>query len=490
MRSLLRLLVRLVVGLAIITVTIVLIRALDARKLPDLRAWHTVELESEYRVRRDGDIDDFATYLAQEQRVFDELNQKLYATSPASELSGVSRFTRNSPFNSQNHERDWNRTVELIPEEPIGGVLMLHGLTDSPYSMRSTAELFHARGFYVLALRLPGHGTAPGALRHASAEDWQAVVEPAAQHIRSIIGADRPFVVAGYSNGGLLGVNYTLDALGDDTLPMPNQLMLMSPAIGVSPFAIFATWHKALSWLPFFEKFQWQDVLPEYDPYKYNSFPKSAGHETYALTQLVQERLSLLGATESAGRFPPVMAFVPLVDASVSTADTANYLFARLNRPVDELVIYDVNQFGPIKQFLRSDYKTELSNAWDNSERRFGLTVVTNRTQDSDTMLARTSLGGHVSEHPIEGRWPDLVYSLSHVAIPFPHTDTWYGDSSAIQGKQVSLGTLAPRGEKKALIVPAELLLRLRYNPFYAYQASRVNEVIEGLIPHDKHPSD
>ncbi len=44
---------RVVIALAIVTVTIILVRALDVRKLPELRVWHTVELESEYRARRD-----------------------------------------------------------------------------------------------------------------------------------------------------------------------------------------------------------------------------------------------------------------------------------------------------------------------------------------------------------------------------------------------------------------------------------------------------
>jgi alpha-beta hydrolase superfamily lysophospholipase len=50
-------------------------------------------------------------------------------------------------------------------------VLLLHGLTDSPYSMRALAELFAARGWYVVGLRLPGHGTAPAALTRVTWQD-------------------------------------------------------------------------------------------------------------------------------------------------------------------------------------------------------------------------------------------------------------------------------------------------------------------------------
>ena len=482
MRFLIRFITRAVIAVTIVTVTIILVRALDARKLPELRVWHTVELESEYRARRDGDIDGFAAYLAQEQRVFDELNEKIYSAVPADEQVAPSRYTQDSPFNSQNHATNWNRTVELVPDAPTGGVLMLHGLTDSPYSMRSTAELFRANGFYVLALRLPGHGTVPAALRHARSEDWQAVIEPAARHVRSVIDDEQPFLIVGYSNGGALAVNYALDALNDDSLPLPDRLVLMSPAIGIPPYAMFATWHKSLSWLTYFEKFQWQAVLPEYDPYKYNSFPKSAGHETYALTQQVQEKLSRVGAPQTARRYPPVLAFVPLVDATVSTSDTVQHLFQQLNRPEDELVLYDINRFGRIHQFLKSGHQVLLQSVWDDPGRRFGLTLVTNRTPASGTVLARTSLNGQVAERLLEGEWPPLVYSLSHVAIPFPPDDVWYGDGSSNRGEHLSLGTLTPRGEKQVLIVPAELLLRLRYNPFFAYQASRVNEILAEVL--------
>ncbi len=89
-----RLLVRVVIALAIVTVTIILVRAVDSRKLPELRVWHTVELESEYRAQRDGDIDGFAAHLTQEQRVFDELNAKVYSQVPAEEQAAPSRYSQ------------------------------------------------------------------------------------------------------------------------------------------------------------------------------------------------------------------------------------------------------------------------------------------------------------------------------------------------------------------------------------------------------------
>ena len=41
--------------------------------------------------------------------------------------------------------------------------VLLHGLTDSPYSLRHIARRYRDRGFVAVAIRLPGHGTVPAA---------------------------------------------------------------------------------------------------------------------------------------------------------------------------------------------------------------------------------------------------------------------------------------------------------------------------------------
>ena len=62
-------------------------------------------------------------------------------------------------------ETQGNRTHENGPENPRGVAVMLHGLTDAPYSLESVGRMLRERGFHVVWLRLPGHGTIPGALR-------------------------------------------------------------------------------------------------------------------------------------------------------------------------------------------------------------------------------------------------------------------------------------------------------------------------------------
>ena len=109
----------------------------------------------------------------------------------------------------------------------------MHGLTDSPYSMRALAERLHAAGYETLSLRMQGHGTVPGGLVNTTWEDWSAAVRMGARHLRQRIGNDRPLLIVGYSNGGAVVAKYALEALQDASLPVPSKLILVSPMIGV-----------------------------------------------------------------------------------------------------------------------------------------------------------------------------------------------------------------------------------------------------------------
>jgi hypothetical protein len=88
---------------------------------------------------------------------------------------------------------------------------------------------------------------------------------------------------------------------------------------------------------------------------------------------------------------------------------------------------------------------------------------------------------------PLEYSYPDGLYSLSHVAIPFPMTDSLYGmtpDRSEDFG--LSLGTLAPRGERNVLIASLDALLRASSNPFFPYMLQRIGEGIPSAPPDAK----
>jgi carboxylesterase len=96
----------------------------------------------------------------------------------------------------------------VIPgAEPVGvtgddvGVLVLHGFTGNPGSIRPLAEALVADGRTVVAPRLPGHGTVVDDMLETRWSDWSAAAEAA---YADLAGRTRTTVVAGLSMGGTL----------------------------------------------------------------------------------------------------------------------------------------------------------------------------------------------------------------------------------------------------------------------------------------------
>lgn len=81
---------------------------------------------------------------------------------------------------------------------------------------------------------------------------------------------------------------------------------------------------------------------------------------------------------------------------------------------------------------------------------------------------------------PLDLAYPCDVFSLSHVALPFPITDPLYGlEPDGSEDFGIELGDTAPRGERGTLIVSLDSLLRMSSNPFFPFLIAR----IESLIP-------
>ena len=95
------------------------------------------------------------------------------------------------------------------------GVLVLHGFTGNPSSMRHQADAFAAAGFHVEQPRLPGHGTTLDDMMTTTWDDWSA--EAAAAYDRL---ADRAadIVVMGLSMGGTLTLWTALERVADTRL--------------------------------------------------------------------------------------------------------------------------------------------------------------------------------------------------------------------------------------------------------------------------------
>ena len=77
--------------------------------------------------------------------------------------------------------------------------------------------------------------------------------------------------------------------------------------------------------------------------------------------------------------------------------------------------------------------------------------------------------------------WPNDVFSLSHVALPFAPDDPLYGSEPPAGDNTLHLGDIPLRGERDLNKISGEWLLRMRCNPFYEVLESRVLAWFESI---------
>ncbi len=110
-------------------------------------------------------------------------------------------------------------------------VLLLHGLTGTPFEMRHVAERLHALGMRCRAPILPGHGGDPRALAALTWADW---VEGARRELTALGRPRRTFLV-GCSMGALVACALA-HALPDEV----DALALLAPALQLAGTARLA----------------------------------------------------------------------------------------------------------------------------------------------------------------------------------------------------------------------------------------------------------
>ena len=102
-------------------------------------------------------------------------------------------------------------------------VLLCHGFTGCPQSLRPWAEHLASAGFTVRVPRLPGHGTTWQQLNVTRWPDWYAAVE---RELLALAASHRAVVVGGLSMGGALALrlaqHHPVDVAG---------LALVNPAV-------------------------------------------------------------------------------------------------------------------------------------------------------------------------------------------------------------------------------------------------------------------
>jgi hypothetical protein len=455
-------LLRLALYAAAATAVVLLVRAFDSRRLPDLDAWHRVRLAAEFQAEDADDVASLEAYLAREARVFEELSERVERDVPDREGGRFNRFSPASASHPDRFDRNWNRSVEVTPPRIRGGALLLHGLTDSPYSLRSVSRLLVEMGFTTLAPRMPGHGTHPRGLIDARYEDWQAVARLGARHVREKVGDDAPFVVvgrlrprgprdAGASGSGpprpdLAGHRCERRrgprelAQGAELSSLVREVPLAGGAARVRPLQV--------------------QLVPEERGSA--DVPAHAGRGGRSGT----------GPRRRLARGLPAHPGVPV-------RAVLDPLYSTLGSPRHALVLFDVNRKAQMHGFLGPNSHALAAELEATDGIPYRLTLLTNANPDSLAVAARElgSRDGIAAEVDTGLAWPWEVYSLSHVALPFPPDDPLYGMGPIEDGFEgIRIGTVTPRGERDLLTISISQVMRLRYNPFYPYLAARIRE--------------
>ncbi len=448
-----------------------------------LQPWHTEKLKQEFDAGSADEVQTFDDYLELEDRLFEELRTKVYGRVATGREYALVRYSAGSAADPLIQGSDWNRSFELPASEPRGALLLLHGMSDSPYSLKALGEALNERGYWIIALRLPGHGTAPSGLIYATWQDMAAAVRLAMQRLSDRVG-DAPIHIAGYSTGAALALNHTLDSLDRANLRTPSSLILISPAVGITPAAALAGTKAAFGRIPGLKSVAFMRIVPEFDPYKYNSFTANAGSQVHKLTRSVATRVEALVDSGNAGQMPPILAFKSTVDATVSTDALVDRLLGHLPENRNELVLFDINRAASLSTLLISDPGPFTNRLIANSSLPFAIRLITNESKQSADVVARYKpphSADFVSTETLGMKWPRGVISLSHVALPFAPEDELYGAFVPEDPKKLFLGEAEIRGERGLLKISTDWLLRIRYNPFYSVLESRTLEWVEAI---------
>jgi esterase/lipase len=179
-------------------------------------------------------------------------------------------------------QNNWSQTpdvsqliapFELTQKNNDKAILLIHGLTDSPYSFHDLAQFFFLQGYTVRTLLLPGHGTAPSDLLEVSYQDWQQATQFA---IESTLADFEQVYLGGFSTGGALIFDYLMQQqVADEKI---RGLFMWSPASKAKSDQAWLAQY--VDYIPFVD---WIDLDADIDFAKYESFPYNAAAQVHGL---------------------------------------------------------------------------------------------------------------------------------------------------------------------------------------------------------------
>ncbi|WP_028857125.1 alpha/beta hydrolase [Psychrilyobacter atlanticus] len=463
-----KLIVKMLIVLMLFLITVQILRAyLDRQSNLKLMPWHKISKVKELDYDKYSDIE---SYLADEKKFLEEIYKEVEIKKKGS----YNRYIRGSQSSPYGHlEKDVNLSFEMMPKNPKGGILMLHGLTGSPYSMREMAKTFYDKGYYVLALRYPYHGTYPGELLNLNWKDFSKTAKFGAKIVKNKIQGIKnyKFYMLGFSTGATATLQYiTHDISKDKKLPRPDGVFWLSPAMGIDPLAKYVFLDILVSKIPGLNKFAWIDIYPEYDMAKYNSFDKNSVAQVYTLIKESRKNLSKLSKNEKAD-LPPIYSYTSIQDATVDSQELFKVLEEIRNKK-NELTIFDVNR--KYSDLYESKIK-EINFEKEIEESKIigDIIVVSNMVNKTEKVeLIKYSNGQKIDmNNELDFKWSKNTFSLAHISLPISPENPLYGKDTFLGGGNI-------KGENGTAVIPANVSGRLRYNDFFNYVEKNITDKI------------
>ncbi len=112
--------------------------------MPDPGPEHRIYFDNEFTASQEADTD-WAGYLAIESALAKELEQEIPGDMRPQNL--LDRYWPGSMTYPARFDGNWNRSYELSIPEPRGYAVLLHGLSDSPYTMLAMAQTLAGAGY-------------------------------------------------------------------------------------------------------------------------------------------------------------------------------------------------------------------------------------------------------------------------------------------------------------------------------------------------------
>ncbi len=317
-----------------------------------------------------------------------------------------------------------NCPFELCEEaNPRKGILLLHGLYDSPCVMLNIAQYFAQRGFLVRSLLMPGHGTVPGDLLKVCYQDWLAWGQFG---LKTLFDEVDEVYLGGFSTGGAVASYLALQQPARF-----KKLFLFSPAFKLTTtLSYVAHFHRRISWL--LPAPHWLCLMDEIDYAKYRSFTVNSLCQIDMLGAKIRQHVA-----EKKIPFPTF--WVTTQHDEVLSTKTLLEIFLKASTSDSQLIYYSP------KQFLCDDARV----AWRSSQ-----------------LLS------------------DNIVDMSHVALPIAPTHFHYGKTGDFQ--RLVNETLAKKNKtplyygslKNINLMSRASLARLTYNFDFSHLTHQMDQFL------------